>query len=288
MRTLGLSAVVAALAVLVGCGGPVVVDPAPVDPRVTMYDVTSVDDGGRPRLLVDRYATRLTFYGKRMDVIGGCNVLTGRYRLEGTQLLVSGLAATTKMHCEQEAVDEDAWFAQLFGRPVTFIAGPPASVTSGNVKLALTELHHQVPDAPLTGTPWVLDSWFRGVGLGTWADRHVNATLTLTSVGQGHQPMTPQPSSFLVTAGCAGRFGGAVHVDGAAISWRPAAFDMRTCPARSARVDAEARQLVAVLDGVTGDTIKGDTLVVRDLVGEGGPEGSTRETFLRFHRGGAS
>lgn len=124
------------------------------------YVVTAATDSGRPHSLVPGSRIEIRF-GDRIVVTAGCNTMTGTYRIDGTRLVVQGLAMT-EMGCAQPLMVQDAWVASLLDHPVQLVTGTNARLVSGNVVLALSEGRAVSPERPLVGTKWLLDTVYNG------------------------------------------------------------------------------------------------------------------------------
>ncbi|MET3960500.1 heat shock protein HslJ [Marmoricola sp. OAE513] len=122
------------------------------------YVVTGATSGGKPRPLVRGSEIRISIADGRISISAGCNAMNGAYTLTGTRLEVVGGLATTDMGCEKPLMDQDAWVAGLFTRPVQLSTGKDAAIISGDVVLGLADRADLHPDEPLAGTVWVLDS----------------------------------------------------------------------------------------------------------------------------------
>lgn len=164
LRLLAASLVFAVLGVvLLSCGDRGGDDPGPTggsDLDIT-YVVTSVTDGGEPHALVKGTEIRLTFDGDRLGITAGCNAMGGTYTLDGTRLTVSALSMT-EMGCDAPRMEQDTWVAGLFGRDVQLTTGAAPTLISGDVVLTLADREQVVPDKPLVGTRWVLDTLIEG------------------------------------------------------------------------------------------------------------------------------
>lgn len=160
MRSLRALPVAVLLLVLAGCGdegGGTPLTPVDTGPDGTTYVVTAITEAGTPRPLVEGTEIRLGFDGGQLSITAGCNSMSGRYELSDGTLTVESLA-TTEMGCDPARMDQDTWVAGLFARPVELRTGADASLTSGDVVLALADREQVAPDEPLEGTKWLLDS----------------------------------------------------------------------------------------------------------------------------------
>lgn len=160
MRILRALPVAVLLLVVAGCGDEGGSTPiAPVDGSLdgTTYVVTGVTEAGRSRPLVEGTEIRLRFDDEQLSITAGCNSMSGRYELLDGMLTVESLA-TTEMGCDPARMDQDTWVAGLFAGPVELRTGTDASLTSGEVVLALADREQVSPDKPLEGTTWLLDS----------------------------------------------------------------------------------------------------------------------------------
>lgn len=248
IRAVALIAVLGAL--LLGCGssGSDSDRAGPASPGGSLevtYVVSGVTDAGRKRALVPGSEIRLAFSGEHLQITAGCNLMSGRYRLDATRLEVAGLAST-EMGCEQPLMEQDAWVAGLFAAPVQLMTGNDAAVISGDVVLGLVDRRTVSPDLPLTGTYWQL------TGTGD--------AQTLSSLPAG------VVAWFRITDGTVRLYdgcnsaAGSVRVAGQVVTWIEVVHQLRGC--RDPAVQRVASAVVEVLEGDTSVKIDEGRLTV--------------------------
>lgn len=216
-----LFAVLAAVVVACGStgkdGGPGG-DPYFAAPPQTLgrtYVVSGITEGGKKRALVPGSEIRLSFKDGRLGITAGCNTMSGKFELELTRLTVGSLD-TTEMGCDQARMDQDAWVAGLFAKPVQLLTGKDAAIISGGVVLSLVPAQDLHPDASLRGTHWVLDTVIDGE--------------TASSVPKGSSGWFQiQGSTVSYDAGCTAG-AGEVTVDGPTLRWGVISTQARPCP----------------------------------------------------------
>jgi len=123
------------------------------------YVVTAVTADGKPRTLVDGSEIRITLDGSRAVITAGCNTMSGSYALDGTRMTLADLAST-EMGCAAPLMEQDAWVAGLFAQPVQLTTGTGATIIAGTTVLSLADRRAVLPDKPLAGTKWRLDTLY--------------------------------------------------------------------------------------------------------------------------------
>jgi heat shock protein HslJ len=253
-----LAVAAAAALVLVACGsdGDVTADggaepaPAPlsaealegrtfISQMVTGHDLA---EGGE--------TIRLTFEEGRMGASAGCNQMGSTYEIEGTRLSWTGEPMSTMMGCSEELMAQDDWLAKLLvGGVDATLDGPELVLVADDVTIVLLDEQEAVPDEPLTGTTWTLDTIIEGE--------------TASSVPAGVTPPTleiAEDATVQVFTGC-NRGNGTAEVgdDGTAITFGPLATTRMLCPDGGSDVEA---QVLAVLDGEVQVELDGDQLIL--------------------------
>lgn len=160
VRTVVRGAVVAGLILaLAGCGesstsgGPQFVG--------RTYIATSVTQDGTPRAVVPGSQLRLSFQEDAVGASAGCNTMSGSGGITEGILVVTDLA-TTEMACDPALMEQESWWAELLtGRPAAEVGERALTLTSGSTVVAMTSAEN-VPDLPLAGTGWQLQSIIEG------------------------------------------------------------------------------------------------------------------------------
>jgi heat shock protein HslJ len=131
-------------------------------PLAAEYVSVEVTERGEPRALVEGTQIRLSFDGDAIGASLGCNLLGGRYRVEGTTLVVEELS-TTDMGCDPERHDQDAWFADLLTTgPQLLMSGDEIQLNDGVSRVVLRDAEVAEPDRPLVATVWEVDGFLDG------------------------------------------------------------------------------------------------------------------------------
>jgi len=239
MSRLGLVAVVAVCALAAGCGEETGDDGGAGGDDVSLLSgrtlvVTAVTNDGKPHPLVSGSQVRLTFDDKTMGITAGCNNLSGDYALDGDRLTVGPIGGT-EMGCPAPLMDQDAWLAGLFERPVT-VGGDPLTFRAGSVVLTVADREDVSPDAPLTGTRWRVDGLVSGDAVSSLPDG-VDAWLQIGDDG-----------TVTANTGC-NRGSGRVTTGEDTLTFEPLATTRRACADDAAQQVEKA--VLAVLDGET-------------------------------------
>jgi len=144
---------------------------------------TSVTEGGVVRQLVPGTRISLRFNGDQIGVSAGCNIMGGTYRLEGGRLMVEG-GAMTEMGCDEPRHAQDDWlFGFLGSDPTARLTGNDLVLTSGGTTITLLDREVAVPDLPLVGPVWTVESIVAGDAVSS-VPQGVVATLTFTADGR--------------------------------------------------------------------------------------------------------
>ena len=143
----------AASLLLAGCAGrPGTSDALDISGSWRLVDGLEAPPGSTATLEVD---------GDGLSGRSFCNAYTGTYRLDGGTLTVEGLGGT-EMACEPAVMAaESAYLAALGSAGAATIEDGDLLLTGDGVRLRFTP-ETPVPDRPLEGTRWVLDTLIDG------------------------------------------------------------------------------------------------------------------------------
>jgi heat shock protein HslJ len=109
----------------------------------------------------DGSALTMTFAATNLAISGGCNEMTGAWRIELNRLMVPRLAQTEKA-CDDALETFDAQIAQTVGaQPVINLISDTMTLVRDSVTLTFRNIE-RVPDVPLEGTPWTLTGTLEG------------------------------------------------------------------------------------------------------------------------------
>jgi heat shock protein HslJ len=124
---------------------------------------TEVTENGAPRPLVAGTRIAIRFHEGKLDVNGGCNYLSGGYRLDSATLVVSEIAMTDMACLPNARMDQDTWLADLLtGRPTIDVDGETLVLTGAGVQIRMTDRRVVDPDRPLAGPRWRVESIITG------------------------------------------------------------------------------------------------------------------------------
>jgi heat shock protein HslJ len=144
---------------------------------------TSVMEDGVERPLVAGTQIRLGFADDRLSASAGCNSMGGTYRLDGSLLVVDGLAMT-EMGCDPERHAQDDWLSAFLGaRPSVRLSGNELALEGGGTIIRLLDREVADPDLPLAGTLWTVDSIISGDAVSS-VPAGVVATIRFAGDGQ--------------------------------------------------------------------------------------------------------
>lgn len=219
----------------------------------TAYVVTGVTVAGERQDLVPGSEIRLAFADGSLRITAGCNTMSGDYELVGTRLSVAPLAMT-EMGCAPRLMEQDAWVAGLFERPVQLATGDDASLISGDTVLSLTDREVASPDLPLAGTTWVLDS----IGTGTGPDGAVSSV----PAEWGAELEVRADHSFSYFWGCGSNDGGTVAIEDGTATWTVEVSGIADCVEHVEGSEEAEEALKAVIHGRTGFSIDEDRLTI--------------------------
>ena len=196
--------------------------------------------------LVPGTTIRISVDGTRLGASAGCNTMSAEVVVEGDTLRWSSQPASTLMGCEPELMAQDEWLVALLTAGVTYtLDGDALTLVGDGVQIELSA----EPQAPLTGTTWVLD------GILTPERQAVSG------LPAGVTPPTLEISedgSVSFTTGC-NTGTTTVEVTGTALVFAPPAVTKIACDEPAAGVEAV---VLAVLEGPVDVTNDGTTLTL--------------------------
>lgn len=103
-------------------------------------------------------APRFTYSDGLLRVTGGCNTLSGTYRLEGDRLVVEEMSQT-EMACDEPLMALDAAIsALLLASPTWSLDGDSLRLTDGLRSLRMVDREIAEPDRDVDGTTWRVDT----------------------------------------------------------------------------------------------------------------------------------
>jgi len=206
-------------------------------------DVTGYD-------LADGSTVNLTFTGGQMSASGGCNTMTGAYKVDSGRLGWTGTPAGTMMACDDAAMAQDQWVATWLTDGVeASLDGDTLTLSSDDVTMVLVDDASGATDVPLVGTAWTLESLVDGE--------------TASSVPAGVEPPTlniePDGNAAVFTGCNRGNSHVTVADDGATATFGPMAMTRMACGDDASSVEAA---VTSVLDGEVTVNIDGDQLTL--------------------------
>lgn len=106
-------------------------------------------------------ALKMTFAATNLSITGGCNTMTGGWRIESNRLILPRLAQTS-MACDEALMNFDAQIAQTVGgQPVITVTSDQMTLLKDSVTLNFRE-SVRADDVPLEGTPWTVTGTLEG------------------------------------------------------------------------------------------------------------------------------
>jgi heat shock protein HslJ len=201
-------------------------DPSGIDGR------TFIGTAASARVVTDATKIRLSFADGRLSGTGGCNSMSGPYKVvDGT--LALGPMAGTEMACAEPLMAQDAWLAGFLPGAAVALDSPTLTLRRDGLTLTLTDRTAADPDRPLQGTAWVLDG--------------IVSKDTVSSVPAGVTAgITIEGDTAGVHTGC-NTGSGTARVTGTAITFGPIATTAMRCG------DAEMHVEQAVLGTLSGE-----------------------------------
>jgi heat shock protein HslJ len=165
---------------------------------------TYLSTGIEGATLVPGTQVRLTFTDGNLNASGGCNIMGGRYSIEGDQLATSQMSMT-EMACDDARQRQDDWLARFLGGVTVALDGDTLTLADGTVHLTLLDKEVATPDQPLEGTSWVLDGIVTGDAVSS-VPAGVTAAIQIASgrvainagcnTGGGNVSVTPDTITF--------------------------------------------------------------------------------------------
>jgi heat shock protein HslJ len=192
----------------------------------------------------------MTFEDDLLGVSAGCNSMSSSFAIDGSTLAWVGDPVSTMMGCPDELAAQDAWLSELLvGGVEAELDGNRLVLAADDVVIELLDEEEAVPDRPIAGTTWTLESIVEGEAA--------------SSVPADVEPPTLEvgdDGAATVFTGC-NRGGTEVVVadDGASATFGPLALTRMACPGAAAEVEAT---VLAVLDGDVEVAVDGDQLTV--------------------------
>jgi heat shock protein HslJ len=242
-----LAAVAAACSAAGGAPSP---SPSPPALSGRTFLSTAVTVNGTPKPLVDGTRIQVRFEEARLVAQAGCNQMSGRWALDGITLRVDELA-TTAMGCDPARHAQDEWLAAfLASGPVVSLSASALTLDGGGTTLTFVDRDIAIPDSPLIGTTWRLDTIFQGYTASSLAG--VTATLRFGADGR-----------VAVDTGCnTGSATWRAVGTGAGIAFGPLGLTKRACQGGAGQVEG---LMVRVLsDQTVASNIDGPVLDLRN------------------------
>lgn len=249
MRTTLVLLLLATAALATACGGGVATD----SPAGREFVATSV--AGHD--LVAGTTVSITFGDDgRLRAGAGCNTLGGTWALTDGRLQVGPLE-TTEMGCPGELHAQDEWLADLLAaEPTASLEGDTLTLATDTSTVELLDREVAVPDLPLEGTRWEVDTLVDG-----------------DSASSSATQAQPEPPAWLRIDGDGGLegFDGCLPIQGTAIVTGQG-VDLEPDPP-TATLDCPAQQMADAVRRVltTGVqwSVDGEVLILDAPTGEG-------------------
>ncbi len=125
------------------------------------YLSTSVTEDGQPKPLVDGTTLTLTFTDGGISAGAGCNTMFGSGGIVEGVLVVESLAGT-QMACDSALMEQEQWWGQfLVAEPAADVGDRALTLRTPTAVVAMVSAE-TVPDLPLDGTAWRLDTILSG------------------------------------------------------------------------------------------------------------------------------
>ena len=205
---------------------------------------TFLSTGIEGRILVAGSRIRIAFRDGQVSASGGCNSMSGPYRIDGDHLVAGGLA-TTEMACDEPLMAQDTWLADLLDSATIALDGDRLVLAKGSVRLTMEDREIADPDRPLLGTRWVVDGLISGDAVSS-VPVGVTAALTFSD------------GRVDVEAGC-NQGGGTADVGDTTITFGPIALTKMACAPDAMTVEGV---VAAVLSGEVAYTIEAGSLTL--------------------------
>ncbi|MGB4051011.1 MAG: META domain-containing protein, partial [Methanoculleus sp.] len=196
--------------------------------------------------------------GIRVSGLAGCNHYSADYTRNGADITIKS-AVRTDMYCgEPEGLmdQEDRYLSLLTDVSSYWVEGDRLILSDKEgAALLVLDRAAEVPDLPLVGTDWVLDSYSTGRDA-------ISSVITGTTI----TAKFTDDSKITGSAGC-NHYGGEYLLDGANLSVSSLFSTLMYCGEPEGVMEQEARYL-GLFDSVTGYRIDGDRLDLLDEVGK--------------------
>ncbi len=251
------------LEIIDASGAPVLtfVKGIPIDLAGTSWTLTSlIDEGGSMTPIVTGTTVTAIFDadGIRVSGLAGCNHYSADYTRNGADITIKS-AVRTDMYCgEPEGLmdQEDRYLSLLTDVSSYWVEGDRLILSDKEgADLLVLDRAAEVPDLPLVGTDWVLDSYSTGRDA-------ISSVITGTTI----TAKFTDDSKITGSAGC-NHYGGEYLLDGANLSVSSLFSTLMYCGEPEGVMEQEARYL-GLFDSVTGYRIDGDRLDLLDEVGK--------------------
>ncbi|TDU90968.1 heat shock protein HslJ [Kribbella voronezhensis] len=128
------------------------------------YLSTAVTENGKPKQLAPKTRIQLQFLPDgRLSANAGCNSMgADKVTTSGGRLGVKDLTITD-MGCDAPRHAQDDWLSKLLtSGPTWKLTGDKLKLSSGTTVISLVDRATAVPDLPLDGTKWTLDTVVSG------------------------------------------------------------------------------------------------------------------------------
>lgn len=208
------------------------------------YAATGVVENAQPLDKVPDTDLLLTFTGDSVVASAGCNQLSGPGGIDAGILRVE-LLTTTEIACEPAVMAQEEWWAQfLQSEPAADVGDRALTLRTQDASVVMDSIE-TVPDLPLDGTVWELDTLING---GTAATVPVTSTLLLDAgtltvlVGECRATTVPVTQSPTM------------------LQFDPAPFEEQPCDGEDAAVDAAVSAVFS--GGEVAYRIEADRLAV--------------------------
>jgi len=251
------------LEIIDASGAPVLtfVKGIPIDLAGTSWTLTSlIDEGGSMAPIVTGTTVTAIFDadGIRVSGLAGCNHYSADYTRNGADITIKS-AVRTDMYCgEPEGLmdQEDRYLSLLTDVSSYWVEGDRLILSDKEgADLLVLDRAAEVPDLPLVGTDWVLDSYSTGRDA-------ISSVITGTTI----TAKFTDDSKITGSAGC-NHYGGEYLLDGANLSVSSLFSTLMYCGEPEGVMEQEARYL-GLFDSVAGYRIDGDRLDLLDEVGK--------------------
>lgn len=121
------------------------------------YLSSDVTEAGQPKELVPGTQLSLSFVDGGVGASAGCNSMSASGGISDGVLVLDDLAST-EMACDPDVMAQEQWWAALLvSQPRAEVGDRSLTLASGDREVAMVSAE-TLPDAPLEGTPWQLDT----------------------------------------------------------------------------------------------------------------------------------